>query len=81
MIRLIRSLHAVENLKAIRAHIARENINAADRVARAIKRQPERLSRFPGLGQPGREESARRLRIPRLPYFSLTKSARPALKF
>ncbi len=69
MIRLIWSPHAVENLKAIRAHIARENPGAADRVARAIKRQAERLTRFPHLGQRGRGESARRLLIPRLPYF------------
>jgi addiction module RelE/StbE family toxin len=59
---------AARNLTSIRDYIAKENPNAAARVAEALLKATVQLERFPQSGRPGRIAGTRELVVPGLPY-------------
>ena len=52
----------------LRAHIARDNPDAAGRIATTLLDVTERLAAFPNLGRPGRVAGTRELIVPGTPY-------------
>jgi addiction module RelE/StbE family toxin len=66
--RLRWSLPAITQLYSIRAYIAKDNPDAASRVAAAIVNATDRLEQFPFLGRAGRTTGWRELVVPGLPY-------------
>lgn len=59
---------AVEDLKAVRAYIARDNPSAAAETARRIRPAAHLLAEYPAAGRAGRVPSTRELVIPGTPY-------------
>ena len=62
------SPRAISHLADLRDHIARDNPDAAGRVAMALLAAVERLAEFPNLGRPGRVSGTRELVVPGTPY-------------
>ena len=58
---------AIEDLKHLRAYIARENPFAAADVSERILEAVERLRQLPSMGRPGRVPSTRELVVPGTP--------------
>ena len=58
---------AIEDLKHLRAYIARDNPRAAAEVAKTVLEAVERLRRFPSMGRPGRVPDTRELVVPGTP--------------
>ncbi len=58
---------AIEDLKHLRAYIARDNPFAAADVSERILEAVERLRQFPSMGRPGRVPSTRELVVPGTP--------------
>ena len=52
----------------LREYIARDNPNAANRIASALLEAVERLVKLPSLGRPGRVAGTRELVVPGTPY-------------
>ncbi len=65
---IVWSPRAIEHLAHLRAHIARDNPKAANRVANALLEAVERLAELPNLGRPGRVVGTRELIVPGTPY-------------
>jgi addiction module RelE/StbE family toxin len=59
---------ALDDLSAIRAHIRRDNPQAAQEVARRLLYAVAMLVEHPGAGRPGRLAETRELVVPRTPY-------------
>jgi toxin ParE1/3/4 len=59
---------ARQDLRHVRAYIARDNPKAAARVAQRIRTAVERLSDNPGIGRPGRVIDTRELVVTTTPY-------------
>lgn len=57
------SATAVEDLRSIRAYIARDNPSAAAHIALRIREAVNNLDRFPQMGRPGRVPGTRELVI------------------
>ncbi len=55
---------AIEDLKHLRASIARDNPRAAAEIAKTVLEAVERLRRFPSMGRPGRVPDTRELVVP-----------------
>jgi toxin ParE1/3/4 len=62
------SPRAISHLADLRAHIARDNPDAAGRVAMALLAAVERLAGLPNLGRSGRVSGTRELVVPGTPY-------------
>ena len=58
---------AIEDLKHLRAYIARDNPPAAAEVAKTVLKTVERLRQFPSMGRPGRLPDTRELVVPGTP--------------
>ena len=58
---------AIEDLKHLRAYIARDNPFAAADVSERILEAVERLRQFPSMGRPGRVPNTRELVVPGTP--------------
>jgi toxin ParE1/3/4 len=58
---------AIEDLKHLRAYIARDNPFAAADVSERILEAVERLRQFPAMGRPGRVPNTRELVVPGTP--------------
>ncbi len=58
---------AIEDLKHLRAYIARDNPFAATDVSERILEAVERLRQFPSMGRPGRVPNTRELVVPGTP--------------
>ncbi len=58
---------AIEDLKHLRAYIARDNPFAATDVSERILEAVERLRQLPSMGRPGRVPSTRELVVPGTP--------------
>ena len=58
---------AIEDLKQLRAYIARDNPRAATDIATKILAAVERLPEFPASGRPGRVPNTRELVVPGTP--------------
>ncbi len=58
---------AIEDLKHLRAYIARDNPFAAADVSERILEAVERLRQFPAMGRPGRVANTRELVVPGTP--------------
>jgi toxin ParE1/3/4 len=65
---IVWSPRAIEHLAHLRAHIARDNPNAANRVAGTLLDAVERLADLPNLGRAGRVAGTRELVVPGTPY-------------
>jgi addiction module RelE/StbE family toxin len=59
---------AIQSLTSIRDFIAKDNPDAAAKVASAMMKAVLRLTRFPQSGRPGRLKGTRELIVPGLPY-------------
>ena len=69
---------AIEDLEHIRAHIQKENPQAAQEVAQRIITATSRLAKYPKSGRNGRVPGTRELVIPGLRYilpYRITKDA------
>lgn len=66
--RLRWSSDALEDLAAIRRHIAEDHPGAAQNVAQRIGSALAHLKDYPGIGRAGRVRGTRELLIPGLPY-------------
>jgi plasmid stabilization system protein ParE len=62
------SPRAIDHLVDLRAHIARDNPDAAARTALALLTTVERLAELPNLGRPGRVSGTRELVVPGTKY-------------
>jgi addiction module RelE/StbE family toxin len=58
---------AIEDLKHLRAYIARDNPRAAAEIAKTVLEAVERLRQFPSMGRPGRVPDTRELVVPGTP--------------
>ena len=58
---------AIEDLKHLRAYIARDNPPAAAEIASTVLEAVERLRQFPAMGRPGRVPDTRELVVPGTP--------------
>jgi toxin ParE1/3/4 len=58
---------AIEDLRHLRATIARNNLRAAAEIAAKVLAAVERLSSFPASGRPGRVPNTRELVVPGTP--------------
>ena len=58
---------AIEDLKHLRAYIARDNPPAAAEVAKTVLKTVERLRQFPSMGRVGRVPDTRELVVPGTP--------------
>ncbi len=68
---------AIEDLKHLRAYIARDNPFAATDVSERILEAVERLRQLPSMGRPGRVPNTRELVVPGTPLIlSYTVTAR-----
>ena len=65
---IVWSPRAIHHLARLRSHIARENPQAARRVAETLVHAVERLAKMPNLGRPGRIAGTRELVVPGTPY-------------
>ena len=65
---IVWSPRAIEHLAHLRAYLARDNPNAANRIARTLLDAVERLAELPNLGRPGRVAGTRELVVPGTPY-------------
>jgi len=65
---IVWSPRAVRHLTDLRAYIARDNPDAAARVAATLLTSVDRLAGMPGLGRPGRVSGTRELVVPGTPY-------------
>ena len=65
---IVWSPRAVKHLAHLREYIARDNPNAANRIASALLEAVERLAKLPNLGRPGRVAGTRELVVPGTPY-------------
>ena len=65
---IVWSPRAIEHLAHLREYIARDNPNAAKRIASALLEAIERLAQLPNLGRPGRVAGTRELVVPGAPY-------------
>ena len=65
---IVWSPRAIEHLAHLREYIARDNPNAAKRIASALLEAIERLAQLPNLGRPGRVAGTRELVVPGTPY-------------
>ena len=65
---IVWSPRAIEHLAHLRSYIARDNPNAANRIARTLLDALERLAELPNLGRPGRVAGTRELVVPGTPY-------------
>lgn len=68
MIRVRVTAPAADDLRAIRAYIARDNAAAAGSVVRRVRASIARLRRYPELGRLGRVDGTRELVVAGLPY-------------
>ena len=59
---------ALRDLAAVRAFIAVDNLNAADRQVRRVLQAIDSLLSFPHMGRPGRRAGTRELVIAGTPY-------------
>ena len=66
--KVVWSPRAIAHLVELRAHIARDQPNAAARVAGTLLAAVDRLADAPGLGRPGRVAGTRELVVPGTPY-------------
>jgi plasmid stabilization system protein ParE len=62
------SPRAIRHLADLRAHIARDNPDAAARVAMTLLAAVDRLTELPNLGRPGRAAGTREVVVPGTPY-------------
>ena len=62
------SPRAIGHLADLRAYIARDNPDAASRVAMTLLAAVERLAELPNLGRPGRVAGTRELVVPSTRY-------------
>ena len=62
------SPRAIRHLTALRAYIARDNPDAAARVALTLLTAVDRVAELPNLGRPGRLSGTRELVVPGTPY-------------
>lgn len=67
------SPRSLKHIKAIRDHIAADNLTAAMAVLTEIKEKAENLSEFGMLGHQGRAIGTRELVIPQYPYTLIYK--------
>ena len=65
---IVWSPRAIEHLAHLRQYIARDNPNAANRIANVLLEAAERLAELPNLGRPGRVNGTRELIVPGTPY-------------
>jgi toxin ParE1/3/4 len=65
---IVWSPRAIQHLAHLRSFIARDNPNAANRIASALLEAVERLAELPNLGRPGRVVTTRELVVPGTPY-------------
>jgi len=65
---IVWSPRAITHLADLRAHIARDNPNAAGRIATTLLTAVDRLTELPNLGRPGRVAGTRELVVPGTPY-------------
>ena len=65
---IVWSPRAIGHLADLRSHIARDNPNAANRIAGALLEAVERLAELPNWGRPGRVAGTRELIVPGTPY-------------
>lgn len=65
---IVWSPRAINHLTALRAYIARENPDAASRIAASILAAVNRLADLPHIGRPGRVSGTRELVAPDTPY-------------
>lgn len=65
---IVWSLRAIGHLADLRSYIARDNPNAANRIAGALLDAVECLAELPNLGRPGRVAGTRELVVPGTPY-------------
>ena len=65
---IVWSPRAIEHLAHLREYIARDNPNAADRIASALLEAVDRLAQLPNLGRPGRVAGTRELVVSGTPY-------------
>ncbi len=65
---IVWSPRAIEHLTHLRAHIARDNPAAANRIAGTLLEAVERLAELPALGRPGRVAGTRELIVPGTQY-------------
>lgn len=65
---IVWSPRAIGHLADLRSYIARDNPNAANRIAGAVLDAVERLAELPNLGRPGRVPGTRELVVPGTPY-------------
>jgi toxin ParE1/3/4 len=65
---IVWSPRAIEHLAHLREYIARDNPNAADRIASALLGAIERLAQLPNRGRPGRVAGTRELVVAGTPY-------------
>ena len=65
---IVWSPRAIEHLAHLRKYIARDNPNAANRIASALLEAVERLAQLPNLGRPGRVAGTRELVVPGTPH-------------
>ena len=65
---IVWSPRAVQHLVHFREYIARDNPDAANRIAGTPLQAVERLAELPNLGRPGRVAGTRELVVPTTPY-------------
>ena len=65
---IVWSPRAIEHLAHLREYIARDNPNAANRIASALLEAAGRLAQLPNLGRPGRVADTRELIVRGTPY-------------
>jgi toxin ParE1/3/4 len=65
---IVWSPRAIEHLAHLREYIARDNPNAANRIASALLEAVERLAKLPNLGRSGRVAGTRELVVSGTPY-------------
>ncbi len=65
---IVWSPRAIGHLADLRAYIARDNPDAAGRIAATLLAAVERLAELPSLGRPGRVAATRELVVPSTPY-------------
>lgn len=59
---------AIDDLRAVRAHIARDDLGAAAKISRRLVEATDMLADFPGMGRPGRVPHTRELVVAGTPY-------------
>jgi toxin ParE1/3/4 len=67
-VNVVWSPRAIGHLADLRAYIARDNADAAARVALTLLAAVDRLAELPNLGRPGRVAGTREVVVPGTPY-------------